>query len=493
MPANALLIGQIRDRFDFERTLAELFNYRSEGLVEKIVLSTWHGELAKHEGLQDRLTRSGVTVVSSPPIPSSIRPAALRNSWIQASALRNGLDVLPREENVLRLRTDKTLSLLPLFRPPLERGLERSSPPHWLPTIFQRKIAARIVRAAVPLHVADMMFLGAADDLRIIALRDGELEADCATSTIGVENRWLLAPFSKVSARLRSFHASVKPFDFASCLHQWADEGAQGDLPDTVWDVIALNFVIYASFVETMDDRPASSPVDLISLFASNTHDPAWPMPSARGVHKALCNNNVIQSLGSGNVVRNHHGLQYQAALSRLSLNFDVPLGVREKDEIQDFLLHFGIARDSIRTPIRVFPAGSTETTHFSHDDAFSELMIRQQVAPEDRPAIRAIAGDLGNSNAADVYWRIGHAYQSGRGVEKSAELAYRFLQLGADLRQPKAQSAYAQLLIEDGYEPVGEITPNPWDALEDAAKRHKPAAELLERLTQSDLSPGSK
>jgi hypothetical protein len=152
----AVITGLIRSPETFEMLVDRLCLLRAEGLVDRIVLSTWTTELP---GLRDLGDRSVEVLVSDP-----IATDTYRNYRRQHHLLALGLDVVEPTDHVLKLRPDWVVSsdTLRAFTEPQSPP----SPPAGLPSVLARRVRLPWWSTRVPFHLADESLGGLATDLR---------------------------------------------------------------------------------------------------------------------------------------------------------------------------------------------------------------------------------------------------------------------------------------------------------------------------------------
>ncbi len=110
----AVICGNIRDELDFKLTLTRIVKLRSELKVDHIVFSTWNGEIDKYTGLREQLKSLKIYVLEGEPMTKEIEstPSNSVNYWRQARQLLSALDIIPKNDFVLRLRTDRSLNYI---------------------------------------------------------------------------------------------------------------------------------------------------------------------------------------------------------------------------------------------------------------------------------------------------------------------------------------------------------------------------------------------
>lgn len=105
-PVWAVVCGAIRQDFEFYSTLAMLCEYRSKGMLDGIVISTWKGQPDNLPGLRGKLKRLNINVQELDQPDAFLDKYAHIGFSVQGFQLRVGLDFVPDDVFVLRCRTD---------------------------------------------------------------------------------------------------------------------------------------------------------------------------------------------------------------------------------------------------------------------------------------------------------------------------------------------------------------------------------------------------
>lgn len=159
--ATVILCGQVREPDRFYKTLVQLRSLRGEGRIGPIILSTWHGEVAKHAGLDALLRRLQVQVIAA----REPRTPSMGNIFHQMKNLHLGLEQVEGSAWVLKTRTDVHLS--PAFLRDLLDHPERLElePEVRAQGIFQNRVWVPWFEISTPFYMADECFFGRAADL----------------------------------------------------------------------------------------------------------------------------------------------------------------------------------------------------------------------------------------------------------------------------------------------------------------------------------------
>lgn len=172
MSTSVVFAGQIRDITCFKNTISVLQEARGAGLIDRIVFSTWHEEIERHENLREFLKSSKVLIVTSrmpellldyqttPPAPKYVTILQ------QMKSVRIGIEACDDNDWIIRLRPDSPLSLRQLRMLSSEEGLSSTSElPGW-PKLFSQRIVVVGGLCFHPFFMNDTMYAGLKVDLR---------------------------------------------------------------------------------------------------------------------------------------------------------------------------------------------------------------------------------------------------------------------------------------------------------------------------------------
>ena len=172
MSTSVVLAGQIRDITTFKSTISVLQEARCAGLVERIVFSTWHEEIERHENLREFLKSANVLIVTSrmpellldyqttPPAPKYVTILQ------QIKSVRTGIEACDDEDWIIRLRPDNPLTLRDLQALCLQEEFHPTSElPGW-PKVFSQRISVVGGLSFQPFFINDTMYAGLKADLR---------------------------------------------------------------------------------------------------------------------------------------------------------------------------------------------------------------------------------------------------------------------------------------------------------------------------------------
>lgn len=102
MKVNVIITGQIRSAETFNKSIVELISLKKEGVVDKIILSTWEGELDKLDSNSIKKVNDNMIVIT--PKPPSIQSSSI---FYQMKSFHCGLDeVVEHSSFIFKTRPD---------------------------------------------------------------------------------------------------------------------------------------------------------------------------------------------------------------------------------------------------------------------------------------------------------------------------------------------------------------------------------------------------
>lgn len=203
----AVICGNIRDELDFKLTLSRLVDLRKQRKVQHILLSTWRDEIDKYPGLRDELKKLKVYVLENYPLPQELEktPTESVNYWRQARQLLAALDMIPKTDFVLRLRTDRSLNYInQMDKLGVFENYRQPVPQigHF-PKLFDYKVTVFGPKMIRLLHMIDFVLLGNNRDLYKMVnfdLSDLRFQKPCVANA-----QWYLYPFIQEFPIIRDY------------------------------------------------------------------------------------------------------------------------------------------------------------------------------------------------------------------------------------------------------------------------------------------------
>ena len=197
---DVIFTGLLRTPDLFQASLVELAALRRQGVVGRVLFSTWRGEDLSSPALRSALDAAGVEVLASEPPASS--PGNIRQ---QMTSLAAGLAAVDSQARVLKTRTD--LHLAPEFIEHLAAGgISLSKLYGGTPGSLAEKIWLPWFEISKPGYMADECFFGRAADLRrLVNFDDGYDRPDWSIDAGITHLRRFLHPFRPYHPRLDEY------------------------------------------------------------------------------------------------------------------------------------------------------------------------------------------------------------------------------------------------------------------------------------------------
>jgi hypothetical protein len=199
MQANwAVVCGLVRDPAAALHQASVLDQFRAEGLIQGVVISTWEGELDAYPEVRAAFDRLDALVVTSRE-PILKAPGNLLH---QSKAILLGLDACPADAMVLKMRFD----LAPLgghLRPVLSGERLAAQEQRAKPTVFSRPVMAHGGLMFWPFFLNDIYYYGARSDLQMLGRYD--VQTEVFYNDLGAEQCFHLPPFARKYPSLSLF------------------------------------------------------------------------------------------------------------------------------------------------------------------------------------------------------------------------------------------------------------------------------------------------
>ena len=471
----ALITGQLRHIVEAYETLGEVLKLREDGLIDEIVLSTWHGEIDKFRDLRNNLKRAGITTVESNCPSRMIRPQALWNAWLQAAAIRRGLNAMERSDCVLKLRTDKSLDVLDLYRATIQDFPEKAGEAS--PLTY--KITSRLGRVGIPLHVNDIVYFGQIDDLKSVTnlVTDGRLEFESHEHWTGVETRWASGPFFQTNALYHSFHKHVDAFEaFVAISKSVVSETAGTDIPEALARVLLMGWRIFSDGFKIIGQPTSKSDVyqtmTVEQLLSGEDAELAQSINTRRGIVRNFRNQIVIEKAARLQFAESPLLNTFKASAERLDASgTDEALTADELKDIAEFITRWTGSTIAVGEPDRIIisstaSGAATGSEIFNKTEALKTLFARSRAPDDEFDAVVQIAQSAKSSpSGADVF-EIANAYSKGsNGLERQNRLANYWWRIGIPLRHNGCISSFVTSVLSSKNAPAALLD----DAIEAA------------------------
>ena len=161
----AVMCGAVRLEFELYSTLAILCEWRAQGILEGIVLSTWRGEVEKIPKLREKLKYLDISLLEATPLDQSEEKYTNLNFVRQAIQLNNALNFIPENVFVVKCRTDFSIKALNIISQFLEEDMDIVPFGSFMPCM-KNKIAIAFTSVSSPFFSCDIAFFGHKVDLK---------------------------------------------------------------------------------------------------------------------------------------------------------------------------------------------------------------------------------------------------------------------------------------------------------------------------------------
>jgi hypothetical protein len=157
---SVICTGQLRDPFEFGIIISRLMQFKEQGLIDQLILSSWKNDLIASSEVLTALRQAGFQVVLSD-VPTTAGPGFC---WGQKRQLAAGLQHVEPGSVVAKVRTDKCAHLIErIVRHANQRRKTIRNEPE--AGSFKRRVSVTNVVANWALSHSDFTFVGLREDL----------------------------------------------------------------------------------------------------------------------------------------------------------------------------------------------------------------------------------------------------------------------------------------------------------------------------------------
>lgn len=169
MPVSCVIVGLIRSDALMEQSLITLDRLRSEGLVSRIILSTWNEELRDNPSVSFFANKYNCDLVSQSDPGMGHGPGSELTSSMapQTLGLRQALKMVDDDDMVLKMRPDVVFNEAFLRNLLISSGTDSFDAAPDSP--FKKRIWVPWANLIYPFLIADEVFLGRCGDLKLLA------------------------------------------------------------------------------------------------------------------------------------------------------------------------------------------------------------------------------------------------------------------------------------------------------------------------------------
>lgn len=282
-PVWAVMCGAIRSDFELYTALAQLCEYRSCGLLDGIVISTWKGEVDRLPNLRKKLNELDIYLIELDPVDEDLGKFCNLNFARQAYQLKNGLDFVPEDVFVLKCRTDHNGHLIQKFvNYVLQKNVDLSIGVHGA---WHTNLNYRIAVYYSPLFwvfwMLDRVFLGYKPDLyrmisfdNVVVKYGCDIPPDMAFFFNAFLGEYpLLGEIWQLTRRTKLFFEGRPILRGLQAFYAQADQKKEDfELPEALNKFFALYFVILENcFYPTNVYKKKIKPFYIADVFLTNT------------------------------------------------------------------------------------------------------------------------------------------------------------------------------------------------------------------------------
>lgn len=189
MSLSILACGLFRDKSIVAESIAEFRSLKESGMVDRIVVSTWHSELRENPKIYQLLIENEVEVLANNE-PQIVMPGHLAH---QMKSFAVGLELFDNDDVVLKTRFDLAGNNVKKLKAFYDAFSRREVTHDDWPTIFDNKVIIDGGFVFQPFYLNDIVFLGKKSDMSKFVNLDLSMEFFC--SETAPEQWFHYAPF----------------------------------------------------------------------------------------------------------------------------------------------------------------------------------------------------------------------------------------------------------------------------------------------------------
>ncbi|MHB0704739.1 hypothetical protein ACX4MT_17955 [Roseomonas mucosa] len=423
----AVICGALRDALEFSFIADRLLREKAEGKIDRIVFSTWFGEISQDHPLFQPLLRSGIELIES----KSPEKGGHGNIQRQKKALFQALIQLPPDATVLKLRTDKCAVLLGGFLNRLQKPLVITEPAN---SVYRNKVVVVRTSSTMPFMSDDFSFLGRCDDLLRMTSQDESLLIHNARCEPTAEMMWMYAALSRSDRLLDTFYSMISSRQFSILVKKMVLKDFKG-LPEVLLGFLAHYWLVNDSHYEVLRKSPIDQDVNPIRAVL----DPSVDARYAR-------------DLGQYITVHADGALREAAKeLDDARRHVEVHNPVEVMDSLNEISLRAG-HENLLHEPIKA----ASCNTKSAGSESFLKIALRNhKYKPEDDREIDALENIIIREGTRLAFPRlitdIGVKYRDGdEELSRRQDASKSWLKLAAGMREPIAFRALVESYASD-------------------------------------------
>jgi hypothetical protein len=252
-----VICGMVRDTLEFAFIMDRLVKHRAEGLLDRIILSTWINGIDRDGPLFQLMAAHRIELIES----ISPENGGYGNIHRQKKALLQALLQLPPDATVLKLRTDKCAVLIDRFIERMKAPLVRNEDPA---SVYSHKVVVVRTSSTLPFMNDDFAFLGTRDDLLKMTAHEESLRIINPACDPTAEMLWMYAALARRDPYLDTFFSLAAPRVLSVHVKNAARAGVE-TIPHVVMSFLAHYWHMNAANYEVLGRRPAFADAEMVT------------------------------------------------------------------------------------------------------------------------------------------------------------------------------------------------------------------------------------
>lgn len=459
-----LITGSLRNIPELYEALGKIFAWRESGLIDQIVLSTWHDQLHVGSSLTKRLEEAGVIVVQQNFVNDDNTAGQALSAWRQLRQLESGLKIIPPGTQIFKMRTDKSLPFVRLMEHLLGTQLPETPVDHPM-RVFGHRLYGLYVKVGIPLHMNDVCLFGMQEDFQRLITYDGRLEALCFPQAYCAEVRWLTNLFLQSRSLLSDFVETTHIYWLQRAFSRWADAGGRTLLPDVLNRVLAWHHLFVEANLGVTDCVETNGELAFHQLFSARQTAASFPLYTGAGVLPVFSSDISFQRFMAGDILETAAGREYLKVRGIVRAQGLTPVGggpamtAEQWAELAAFTTEFGegpacrpLSRVSYPSSRPDPVARQRAVQTFSRRAALEHLAGELLVPAGDLGYLQELLAQAGEDAPLEsAIQQIGLDYLAGgNGLAQDRPCALRCLRYCAQMRYPSAQVAYGAAMKDE-------------------------------------------
>lgn len=312
-----VICGLVRDEAAMAAKLDTLKTWKQDGVIDGVVFSTWHGEIARYSEISSRFEAGEFVLVEleQPKVKS------FGYTLHQSKTLYYALQAVPDGAMTLKIRPDLGLLNDQVRNAILGTDITMDVPVGW-PKVFERKVLISTSFLDAPFYLNDIVFYGLKSDL--LALASFDFSTEMVLANTAPEQFFFRGAFARQFPLLEAY-LLVQPYFVYDDPEQSAMRISMLLESDIYLDVLALNVRFMRTYfrIGIIDplERDGFAPIDAALRLEDLFHVPQ-AVPGAAflpGSHTVMVSDErPLDAMIARRFARSELGKRFAAALERI-------------------------------------------------------------------------------------------------------------------------------------------------------------------------------